>query len=617
MGILQGMSENTVLAFHRPGVHLSILKRLLSPLTLFNQLALIVLVLALLGVAGMSLAGWLGQGILGNAHAINKAGSMRMQSYRLLAAIPLSEKDNALFEEMEKTAWSEDLQVAALRDGQQEKLAALQIYWREELGPALRQAQNPDQVQPHVASFVSRIDQLVTIFDHTTEARLHRVIQLQLGMAAVMGLLIIFTVIWLRKRLLRPWRQLLAMSRAIGHRDFTHRVNIPGGNEMATLGLSLNSMSSELAGSYASLEQRVREKTAGLEQKNQILSFLYQANRRLHSQAPLCKRLSPVLSELQHLTPLRNIELRVYEYEDEENYEEFTYQPDSSCEALGCDLCPRGPVLEPCETTTQKWRLTDNHIQYGLVLAQLPVGSSLTHDQQQLILTLMEQLTATLALERQYERQQQLVVMEERSAIARELHDSIAQSLSCLKMQVSCLQMQGEALPAEMQTLLGQMRSELNTSWRQLRELLTTFRLQLTEPGLRPALEASCCEFSEKLGFPVNLDYQLPPRLVPSHQAIHLVQITREALNNSLKHADATACGVSVIYHENQITLTIWDNGRGIPDNGDRRNHYGLIIMRDRSQSLKGDCQVGARPGGGTQVIVSFIPEITTGADHE
>ncbi len=592
------------------------LKRLLSPLTLFNQLALIVLLLALLGVAGMS-AGWLAQGIQGNAHAINKAGSMRMQSYRLLAAIPLNEKDNVLLDEMEQTTWSADLKEAAEQDGQQEKLAALQHYWREELEPALRRAKNTDQVKPHVAGFVERIDQLVTTFDHTTELRLHRIIQLQLGMAVLMGLLIIFTVIWLRKRLLRPWQQLLAMAQAIGQRDFTHRVNVRGRNEMAMLGIALNSMSEELAESYASLEQRVREKTAGLEQKNQILSFLYQANRRLHSQAPLCQRLSPVLSELQHLTPLRNIELRVYEYEDEENYEEYTYQPDSSCEASGCNLCPRGPALQAGETTAQKWRLTDNHIQYGLVLAQLPLGRSLTHDQQQLILTLMEQLTATLALERQYERQQQLVVMEERSAIARELHDSIAQSLSCLKMQVSCMQMQGETLPAQTQTLLGQMRSELNTSWRQLRELLTTFRLQLTEPGLRPALEASCREFSEKLGFPVNLNYQVPPRLVPSHQAIHLVQITREALNNSLKHASATACGASVIYHENQITLTIWDNGRGIPDNGDRRNHYGLIIMRDRAQSLKGDCQVRTRSGGGTEVIVSFIPEITTGANHE
>ena len=132
---------------------------------------------------------------------------------------------------------------------------------------------------------------------------------------------------------------------------------------------------------------------------------------------------------------------------------------------------------------------------------------------------------------------QQLLLMEERATIARELHDSIAQSLSCMKMQVSCLQMQDAQMPDSNKQLLSQIRNELNTSWVQLRELLTTFRLQLTEPGLRPALEASCQEFSARLGFPVKLDYQLPPRFVPSHQAIHLLQIAREALSNVLKHA--------------------------------------------------------------------------------
>jgi two-component system nitrate/nitrite sensor histidine kinase NarX len=68
-------------------------------------------------------------------------------------------------------------------------------------------------------------------------------------------------------------------------------------------------------------------------------------------------------------------------------------------------------------------------------------------------------------------------------------------------------------MPESSKQLLSQIRNELNTSWVQLRELLTTFRLQLTEPGLRPALESSCHEFSARLGFPVKLDYQLPPRL--------------------------------------------------------------------------------------------------------
>ncbi len=324
---------------------------------------------------------------------------------------------------------------------------------------------------------------------------------------------------------------------------------------------------------------------------------------------PLCERLSPVLNGLQNLTLLHDLELRVYDVEDEENHQEFTCQSDISCDDKGCHLCPRG--LPPLTTsgTTLKWRLMDSHTQYGILLATLPAGRHLSHDQQQLVDTLVEQLTATLALDRHREKQQQLIVMEERATIARELHDSIAQSLSCMKMQVSCLQMQDEGMPESSKQLLSQIRNELNTSWIQLRELLTTFRLQLTEPGLRPALESSCQEFSAGLGFPVKLDYQLPPRFVPSHRAIHVLQIAREALSNVLKHAEATAVTVTVSCRDNQVKLRVQDNGRGVPENAERTNHYGLIIMRDRAQSLRGDCRVRRGESGGTEVVVTFIPE--------
>ena len=502
-----------------------------------------------------------------------------------------------------------ELEVAAQRDGQQAQLKALQGYWHSQLEPGLKQAKSADSVAGDVANFVARIDTLVSSFDHSTELRVEQVITLQRAMAFFMAVLLIFTIIWLRARLLHPWKQLLAVARAVTERDFTRRAQISGRNEMAMLGQALNTMSGELAESYAVLEQRVQEKTAGLEQKNEILSFLWQANRRLHMQVPLCERLSPVLNGLQNLTMLHDLELRVYDVEDEENHQEFTCQSDMSCDDKGCHLCPRGLPPLTSSGTTLKWRLTDSHTQYGILLATLPSGRHLSHDQQQLVDTLVEQLTATLALDRHQEKQQQLIVMEERATIARELHDSIAQSLSCMKMQVSCLQMQDDALPDSSKQLLGQIRNELNTSWVQLRELLTTFRLQLTEPGLRPALESSCQEFSARLGFPVKLDYQLPPRFVPSHQAIHLLQIAREALSNALKHSAATAVTVTVSHHNNQVRLTVHDNGCGVPENAERSNHYGLIIMRDRAQSLRGDCQVRRGDSGGTEVVVTFIPE--------
>ncbi|MEG1922408.1 MAG: nitrate/nitrite two-component system sensor histidine kinase NarX [Citrobacter sp.] len=584
-------------------------KRCLSPLTLVNQVALIVLLSTAIGVAGMAVSGWLVQGVQGSAHAINKAGSLRMQSYRLLAAVPLDANDQPLLDEMEKTAFSPELTRAAKRDGQQVQLKALQDYWHTELAPGLAHAQTGDAVAQDVARFVTGLDKLVTAFDHTTELRIERVVLLHRLMAIFMALLLVFTIIWLRVRLLQPWKQLLAMARAVSQRDFTQRARISGRNEMAALGSALNNMSEELAESYAVLEQRVQEKTAGLEHKNQILSFLWQANRRLHSQVPLCERLSPVLNGLQNLTQLHDIELRVYDLEDEDNHQEFTCQSNISCDEKGCHLCPRGTLPAVDGGITLKWRLTDSHTQYGILLATLPHGRHLSHDQQQLVDTLVEQLTATLALDRHQERQQQLIVMEERATIARELHDSIAQSLSCMKMQVSCLQMQGEALPENCRDLLSQIRNELNTSWVQLRELLTTFRLQLTEPGLRPALEASCQEYSARFGFTVKLDYQLPPRLVPSHQAIHLLQIAREALSNALKHSQADEVVVTVVQNGKQVKLTVQDNGRGVPENAERSNHYGMIIMRDRAQSLRGDCRVRRRETGGTEVAVTFIPE--------
>ena len=585
------------------------LKLCLSPLTLVNQVALIVLLSTAIGVAGMAVSGWLVQGVQGSAHAINKAGSLRMQSYRLLAAVPLDANDQPLLEEMERTAFSPELTRAAKRDGQQAQLKALQDYWHTELAPGLSHAQNADAVAEDVTQFVAGLDKLVTAFDHTTELRIERVVMLHRLMAVFMALLLVFTIIWLRVRLLEPWKQLLSMARAVSQRDFTQRARISGRNEMAALGSALNNMSEELAESYAVLEQRVQEKTAGLEHKNQILSFLWQANRRLHSQVPLCERLSPVLNGLQNLTLLHDIELRVYDLEDEDNHQEFTCQSNVSCDEKGCHLCPRGTLPAIDGGITLKWRLTDAHTQYGILLATLPHGRHLSHDQQQLVDTLVEQLTATLALDRQQERQQQLIVMEERATIARELHDSIAQSLSCMKMQVSCLQMQGEALPENCRDLLSQIRNELNTSWVQLRELLTTFRLQLTEPGLRPALEASCLEYSARFGFTVKLDYQLPPRLVPSHQAIHLLQIAREALSNALKHSHADDVVVTVVQNGKQVKLTVQDNGCGVPENAERSNHYGMIIMRDRAQSLRGDCRVRRRETGGTEVAVTFIPE--------
>lgn len=601
------------------------IKRFLLPLSLTHQVALLMLLLGGLGIAGMAVSSWMSHSIQGNAHAINKAGSLRMQSYRLLSMVPLSTATRIYLNELERDESSNDLQQAVQREGLGEQFDALRIFWQSQLRPQLQQATRPSDAAHEVAAFVTQLDALVSAIDHRTEERITLVTEIQRLFIALMGGVLLATIIYLRHRLLKPLRKLIALAHAIGHGDFSERVTLSGKDEMSTLAQALNRMSDELSAMYRELEQRVEEKTTDLRQKNDTLSFLYRASRRLHTHAPLCSRVMPILNELPSFTPLRNVQLRLYESNNQDQFHQFSHEapydadrcPDASCQSCGVSSPALSGVGEPVY-----WTLHDQHHQYGMVLATQPHQRSLSADQQQLLNTLLGQLTSTLALERQSEHQQQLILMEERATIARELHDSLAQSLSCLKIQVSCLQMQGGDLPEEMRKRLAEMREELSTAYRQLRELLTTFRLQLSESGLLAALRATCEEYEQRLGYAIHLHYQLPPQAVSAHQGIHVLQIVREALSNIYKHAHATQVDIRLQMRQKYIELTVCDNGVGIAEAPQRANHYGLIIMRDRARSLQGECRITRRHDGGTEVKVEFVAEnryrpALTGEHHD
>ncbi|QHB32890.1 nitrate/nitrite two-component system sensor histidine kinase NarX [Yersinia canariae] len=588
------------------------MKRYLIPLV--NQIALLMILLGMLGLAGMTISSWMAQSIQGNAHAINKAGSLRMQSYRLLSMVPLDKGDLPYLAALEQDKTSGDLQHALQREGLTSQYQQIERYWQTTLKPQLLQAKQPGDVAANVADFVHQLDALVLAIDHKTEQRLLLVTMIQLVFIVLTLGLMLATIYYLRRRLLRPWLQLISMANAIGRGDFSKRFTLPyQRDEMGMLGTALNRMSQELSLIYSDLEQRVAQKTADLQQKNQVLAFLYHSSRQLHTPQPLSERLVPVIEQLQALTPLENVQICLYEnhlYRSNltDNLDGEYLPPQNS----PTQLTISGSSIVANPTTSREslsWSLSDKLGQYGLLLAKIPAESPLNSDQQQLVNMLVEQLTSTLALESQARHQQQLLLMEERSAIARELHDSIAQSLSCLKIQISCLQIQVPDLPEPSNLLIRQMRDELNIAYRQLRELLTTFRLKLNEATLQAALQTLVNEFSERACLPITLDFNLPSDSVPNHQAIHMVNIAREALNNIYKHAHASEAAVNVTIEQGDVVMSIIDNGCGIGQASQRPNHYGLMIMQDRAASLNGHCDIRQRDTGGTQVRVQFTPD--------
>lgn len=599
------------------------IKRAFTPLSLVSQIALLMLLLGLLGIGSMSVAAWMAQSIQGNAHAINKAGSLRMQSYRLLAAVPLTKESDRYLRQMEQDQDSSDLRRAVQSENLQPEFDALRSYWTTTLKGQIQRAKHPAQVEANVAVYVSQLDKMVATLEHKTEYHLALISMVQHGLLAFTLMLLALTIWFLRRRLLEPLRRLLAQANAVSAGEFSQRYQPMHSstadaqhphNEMDILGQSLNSMSLAMEQLVDSLAQMVANKTADLQQKNQVLDFLYRVSRQLHTSAPLEQRLVPVLEELQTLTPLQSVQLRLYENDSAELFNDIgNPQPaDKKPRAAQAQHHLLSDNIQPDEGHPRQplsWSLGDERENYGVLLAQLPQDCQLNGDQLQLITTLLEQLTSSLMLARQAEHQQQLMLMDERSAIARELHDSLAQSLSCMKIQIACLQMQGTNLSEENSQLIQQIRDELNTAYRQLRELLTTFRLKMHAPGLRAALQHTVDEFSGRMGINITFDYQLPSRSVPANQAIHLLHIAREALNNTFKHARATDVSLKLTCEKGQILMQVDDNGQGLPANIERQNHYGLIIMQDRAKSLHGECSVTRRVNGGTNVTVRFRPD--------
>lgn len=213
---------------------------------------------------------------------------------------------------------------------------------------------------------------------------------------------------------------------------------------------------------------------------------------------------------------------------------------------------------------------------------------------------------------------------EERAAIARELHDSLAQSLSYLKIQASLLQsmLQGEdranARAPEVDATLAELRNTLNVAYRQLRELITTFRLTMGGKTFAQALEDSIEEFERRSSIAFDLDNRLPAGELSVGEEMQLLHIVREALANVVRHSHASYCSVGVrLGEDGGVNLTVDDNGTGVVTDQGPERHHGLIIMQERAHTLGGTLSIDARSGGGTRVHVQCPVRSAVRAVHD
>ena len=195
--------------------------------------------------------------------------------------------------------------------------------------------------------------------------------------------------------------------------------------------------------------------------------------------------------------------------------------------------------------------------------------------------------------------------------MARELHDSLAQSLTYLKIQATRLSLLtrtgGER--SKVDDALGELKEGLDTAYRQLRELLTSFRLQMDGQGLGPALSKTVDEFNARGKVAIRLNNKLEVSPFSVNEEIHVLQLVREALSNVTHHAHATQARVSLVFEDDMVVrVSVEDDGIGIPRKAERSQHYGLAIMHERANSLHGDLRIEPQTNGGTRVCLRFRP---------
>jgi two-component system nitrate/nitrite sensor histidine kinase NarX len=228
-----------------------------------------------------------------------------------------------------------------------------------------------------------------------------------------------------------------------------------------------------------------------------------------------------------------------------------------------------------------------------------------------LLETVARQIAAALRASEQIEHRHRLALLEERNAIARELHDSLAQSLSYLKIQVSRLQTlaDGTDFAPESRAIIAELREVLNSAYRQLRELIATFRLQMEHLRLEDNLREAIREFGRRGNLTIQLDLAGWHSALDAHEQLQVMHIVREALNNAVKHARASQIMVRLReMPHGEVMIEVADNGIGLPEPFERDNHFGLHIMRERADHLGGMLSLHSRPGDGLQVRLRFIP---------
>ena len=245
------------------------------------------------------------------------------------------------------------------------------------------------------------------------------------------------------------------------------------------------------------------------------------------------------------------------------------------------------------------------HGVYNLFLAQ---GRTLSEDVRLLFGAISEHLGVALENAHLSRENARVTLVNERQLLANEVHDSVAQTLAYTRMRAAALreaQRGGDAARAE--RYLDEMEDAIEAAYGELRELIGRFRQPMDPRGLVVALQAALDAFARRSSARVSFDARGPEPALSAEEEMHVFHIAQEALANVQKHARAKNVRLSLELDGATCRVCVEDDGAGFaPGAGDRYEHFGLAIMRERAARLGGELRIDSPASGGARLTLSF-----------
>ena len=436
--------------------------------SLLIRLGISMTVLIALALLGMLSSVVVAEKTQGAAAAVNQAGSLRMQTYRTGMELGRRHEERGaamtpLLQEFEDRLDNQRLVMALPQHPMSElRLAheAIRKEWNEEMRPVVDsyiKGTMPQEVAyelyaERTENFVATINILVSKIESNAEANI-KWLRLFQGSLLMFTLLTIFiTMNLLTNDVLRPLGELLRCSNAVRRGDFSMRMSHVGEDELGRLGTAFNTMSEELSKIYGELEARVQTKTRDLERSNRLLELLYKTSKRLNEDALSDRVYTELLREIDAVIGTRGGTICLSSMTAQAPYRLATTRrvadglPDI-CGSGKCQECFGGDsahLIDMMRDGDKRLRVVstpirDQERQFGVLLTEISADRQMEDWQIRLLEAVANQIGVALNIARRGVESRRLALFEERGTIARELHDSLAQSLSYLKIQVSRL----------------------------------------------------------------------------------------------------------------------------------------------------------------------------------